>query len=205
MSNKGTLYIVSAPSGAGKTSLVSALLKKMPNLHASVSHTTRAMRPGEKEGVDYYFVDQAAFLALIDEQAFLEHAQVFNHFYGTSQKWVQQALLGGADVILEIDWQGAAQIRQLLPDCISIFVVPPSLNTLEERLTSRGQDASVVIKRRLSAAKEEISHFKEADYLIINDGFSEALNDIGSIILSKRLRLPRQEQKYASLLKDLLS
>ncbi|MEJ6611950.1 MAG: guanylate kinase [Porticoccus sp.] len=205
MPKKGTLYTVSAPSGAGKTSLVNALLKKTSGLHASVSHTTRAMRPGEKEGVDYYFVNQAAFLSLVDEQAFLEHAQVFNHFYGTSQKWVQQTLLSGADVILEIDWQGAAQIRRLLSDCISIFVLPPSLNALEERLTSRGQDASAVIKRRLSAAKEEISHFKEADYLIINDGFSEALDDIGSIILSKRLKLPRQEQKYLSLLKDLLS
>ncbi len=205
MSNKGTLYTVSAPSGAGKTSLVNALLKTISGLHASVSHTTRAMRLGEKEGVDYYFVDQAVFLSLVDEQAFLEHAQVFNHFYGTSQKWVQQTLLGGADVILEIDWQGAAQVRRLLPGCISIFVLPPSLNALEERLKNRGQDASAVIKRRLSAAKEEISHFKEADYLIINDDFSEALDDIGSIILSKRLKLPRQEQKYLSLLKDLLS
>ncbi|MFT6300093.1 MAG: guanylate kinase [Saprospiraceae bacterium] len=205
MPNKGTLYTISAPSGAGKTSLVNALLKMTPDLCVSISHTTRTMRPGEIEGINYHFVDEPAFHALVDNQDFLEYAQVFNHFYGTSQKWVQQTLLSGVDVILEIDWQGAAQVRCLLPDCVSIFILPPSLEALEERLTNRGQDDSVVISRRLASAQEEMSHFTEAKYLIINDGFDGALIELNSIILNRRLELPRQQQKYELLLKQLLS
>tara|TARA_B110000971_G_C19724470_1_gene370158 strand:+ start:24 stop:641 length:618 start_codon:yes stop_codon:yes gene_type:complete len=205
MPNKGTLYTISAPSGAGKTSLVNALLKMMPDLCVSISHTTRTMRPGEIEGINYHFVDEPAFLALVDKQDFLEYAQVFNHFYGTSQKWVQQTLLSGVDVVLEIDWQGAAQVRRLLPDCVSIFILPPSLDALEERLTNRGQDDSIVINRRLASAQEEMSHFAEAKYLIINDGFDEALIELNSIILNRRLKLPRQQKKYDLLLKQLLS
>ena len=205
MPNKGTLYTISAPSGAGKTSLVNALLKMMPDLCVSISHTTRTMRPGEIEGINYHFVDEPAFLALVDKQDFLEYAQVFNHFYGTSQKWVQQTLLSGVDVVLEIDWQGAAQVRRLLPDCVSIFILPPSLDALEERLTNRGQDDSIVINRRLASAQEEMSHFTEAKYLIINDGFDGALIELNSIILNRRLKLPRQQKKYDLLLKQLLS
>ena len=205
MSKAGTLYIVSAPSGAGKTTLVEALLKNMPNIKASISHTTRPMRPGEKEGVNYYFVSEEMFLSLINKDAFLEHAQVFNHFYGTSKEWVEKILSEGIDVILEIDWQGAEQIRDLIPESKSIFILPPSLEALEERLIKRGQDDPTVIKRRLAAAKEEISHYMTADYLLINDGFDETLVEFNSIILHERLKLQSQKQKNLNLLNSLLS
>jgi guanylate kinase len=205
MSKPGTLYIVSAPSGAGKTTLVGALLKKMPDVKASISHTTRPMRPGEKEGVNYHFVSEEIFLSLVNKEAFLEHAQVFNHFYGTSKEWVEKTLSEGVDVILEIDWQGAEQIRDLIPESKSIFILPPSLEALEERLIKRGQDDSTVIKRRLAAAKEEISHYMMADYLLINDGFDETLVEFNSIILHERLKLQSQKQKKLNLLNSLLS
>ncbi len=205
MSKAGTLYIVSAPSGAGKTTLVGALLKNMPDIKASISHTTRPMRPGEKEGVNYHFVSEEMFLSLINKEAFLEHAQVFNHFYGTSKEWVEKTLSGGIDVILEIDWQGAEQIRDLIPESKSIFILPPSLEALEERLIKRGQDDPTVIKRRLAAAKEEISHYMMADYLLINDGFDETLVEFNSIILHERLKLQSQKQKNLNLLNSLLS
>lgn len=205
MSKAGTLYIVSAPSGAGKTTLVGALLKNMPDIKASISHTTRPMRPSEKEGVNYHFVSEEMFLSLINKEAFLEHAQVFNHFYGTSKEWVEKTLSGGIDVILEIDWQGAEQIRDLIPESKSIFILPPSLEALEERLIKRGQDDPTVIKRRLAAAKEEISHYMMADYLLINDGFDETLVEFNSIILHERLKLQSQKQKNLNLLNSLLS
>jgi guanylate kinase len=205
MSKAGTLYIVSAPSGAGKTTLVGALLKNMPDIKASISHTTRPMRPGEKEGVNYHFVSEEMFLSLINKEAFLEHAQVFNHFYGTSKEWVEKTLSEGIDVILEIDWQGAEQIRDLIPESKSIFILPPSLEALEERLIKRGQDDPIVIKRRLAAAKEEISHYMMADYLLINDGFDETLVEFNSIILHERLKLQSQKQKNLNLLNSLLS
>lgn len=205
MSKAGTLYIVSAPSGAGKTTLVGALLKNMPDIKASISHTTRPMRPGEKEGINYHFVTEEIFLSLINKEAFLEHAQVFNHFYGTSKKWVKKTLSEGIDVILEIDWQGAEQIRDLIPESKSIFILPPSLEALEERLIKRGQDDPTVIKRRLAAAKEEISHYMMADYLLINDGFDETLVEFNSIILHERLKLQSQKQKNLNLLNSLLS
>ncbi|MCH9797294.1 guanylate kinase [Porticoccus sp.] len=205
MSKAGTLYIVSAPSGAGKTTLVGALLKNMPDIKASISHTTRPMRPGEKEGVNYHFVSEEMFLSLINKEAFLEHAQVFNHFYGTSKEWVEKTLSEGIDVILEIDWQGAEQIRDLIPESKSIFILPPSLEALEERLIKRGQDDPTVIKRRLAAAKEEISHYMMADYLLINDGFDETLVEFNSIILHERLKLQSQKQKNLNLLNSLLS
>jgi len=205
MSKAGTLYIVSAPSGAGKTTLVGALLKNMPDIKASISHTTRPMRPGEKEGVNYHFVSEEMFLSLINKEAFLEYAQVFNHFYGTSKEWVEKTLSGGIDVILEIDWQGAEQIRDLIPESKSIFILPPSLEALEERLIKRGQDDPTVIKRRLAAAKEEISHYMMADYLLINDGFDETLVEFNSIILHERLKLQSQKQKNLNLLNSLLS
>mgnify|MGYP001285692056 FL=1 len=205
MSKAGTLYIVSAPSGAGKTTLVEALLKNMPDIKASISHTTRPMRPGEKEGVNYYFVSEEMFFSLINKDAFLEHAQVFNHFYGTSKEWVEKILSEGIDVILEIDWQGAEQIRDLIPESKSIFILPPSLEALEERLIKRGQDDPTVIKRRLASAKEEISHYMTADYLLINDGFDETLVEFNSIILHERLKLQSQKQKNLNLLNSLLS
>ena len=205
MSKAGTLYIVSAPSGAGKTTLVGALLKDMPDIKASISHTTRPMRPGEKEGINYHFVSEETFLSLINKEAFLEHAQVYNHFYGTSKEWVEKTLSEGVDVILEIDWQGAEQIRDLIPESKSIFILPPSLEALEERLIKRGQDDSTVIKRRLAAAKEEISHYMMADYLLINDGFDETLVEFNSIILHERLKLQSQKQKNLNLLNSLLS
>ncbi len=205
MSKVGTLYTVSAPSGAGKTTLVEALLNNMPDIKASISHTTRPMRRGEKEGVNYHFVSEEMFLSLINKDAFLEYAQVFNHFYGTSKEWVEKTLSEGIDVILEIDWQGAEQIRDLIPESKSIFILPPSLEALEERLIKRGQDDPTVIKRRLAAAKEEISHYMMADYLLINDGFDETLVEFNSIILHERLKLQSQKQKNLNLLNSLLS
>ena len=205
MSKVGTLYTVSAPSGAGKTTLVEALLNNMPDIKASISHTTRPMRPGEKEGVNYHFVSEEMFLSLINKDAFLEYAQVFNHFYGTSKEWVEKTLSEGIDVILEIDWQGAEQIRDLIPESKSIFILPPSLEALEERLIKRGQDDPTVIKGRLAAAKEEISHYMMADYLLINDGFDETLVEFNSIILHERLKLQSQKQKNLNLLNSLLS
>ena len=205
MSNRGTLYTVSAPSGAGKTSLVTALLETVEDIRVSVSHTTRTMRPGEEDGVNYHFVDEATFVTMLNNNAFLEHARVFNHYYGTAQAWVEELLVQGKDVILEIDWQGAEQVRRLLPDCIGIFVLPPSPQALEERLTGRGQDDSAVINHRLAEAQKEMSHFVEADYLIINDDFDTAVSELQAIILSQRLKLENQQQKNCKLLKDLLS
>ena len=205
MSKVGTLYTVSAPSGAGKTTLVEALLNNMPDIKASISHTTRPMRRGEKEGVNYHFVSEEMFLSLINKDAFLEYAQVFNHFYGTSKEWVEKTLSEGIDVILEIGWQGAEQIRDLIPESKSIFILPPSLEALEERLIKRGQDDPTVIKGRLAAAKEEISHYMMADYLLINDGFDETLVEFNSIILHERLKLQSQKQKNLNLLNSLLS
>lgn len=205
MSSRGTLYTISAPSGAGKTSLVKALLDSVTDIRVSVSHTTRPIRPGEEDGVNYHFVDEKAFLAMLDNNAFLEHAKVFNHYYGTAQAWVEEALAKGEDVILEIDWQGAEQIRRLRPDCIGIFILPPSRQALEQRLTGRGQDDQSVIDHRLSEAKEEMTHFVAADYLVINDDFETALSELQTIIISQRLKLPYQQQKNRQLLTDLLS
>lgn len=205
MSSRGTLYTISAPSGAGKTSLVKALLETVENIRVSVSHTTRTMRPGEEDGINYHFVDETTFVTMLNNNAFLEHARVFNHYYGTAQAWVEELLAQGKDVILEIDWQGAEQVRRLLPDCIGIFVLPPSPQALEERLTGRGQDDSEVINHRLAEAQKEMSHFVESDYLIINDDFDTAVSELQAIILSQRLRIERQQQKNCKLLKDLLS
>jgi len=205
MSSRGTLYIVSAPSGAGKTSLVKALLENVNDIRVSVSHTTRSMRPGEKDGINYHFVDEATFTTMLDNNAFLEHAKVFNNYYGTAQAWVQEILAKGEDVVLEIDWQGAEQIRRLLPECVSIFILPPSPKALEQRLNNRGQDDQAVIDHRLAEAQEEMSHFVEADYLVINDDFDTALSELRAIVISQRLKLANQQQKNHQLLKDLLS
>lgn len=203
--SKGILYTVSAPSGAGKTSLVNALVKSNPEVCVSVSHTTRPMRPGEQDGVNYHFVSHEEFQTMLGEGVFLEHAEVFGNWYGTSQPWVEKTLASGMDVILEIDWQGAAQVRKLMPDTVSLFILPPSLSALRQRLTGRGQDDPAVIERRMNEAINEISHYVEADYLIINDDFTTALAQFQALITSQHLRRAVQADRHQSLLRELLS
>jgi guanylate kinase len=205
MSSTGTLFTVSAPSGAGKTSLVTALAQERHTLRVSVSHTTRPQRPGEIDGTNYHFISEAAFLEMLDRTEFLEHARVFDNLYGTSQAWVEQQLAAGVDVVLEIDWQGAQQIKHLMPASKSIFIVPPSRAALLERLTSRGQDDTTVIQRRMSEATQEMSHYGESDYLIINDVFETALCDLQTIITSQQLLTEKQIVSQQSLLSSLLS
>ncbi|NLY15503.1 MAG: guanylate kinase [Gammaproteobacteria bacterium] len=200
----GTLYIISAPSGAGKTSLVSALLEDLPFVRVSVSHTTRAARPGEIDGVNYHFTSVDSFGAMVGRGEFLEHAEVFGNFYGTSHPWVKQTLAGGHDLILEIDWQGAQQVRRLLPEARSIFILPPSTEALRQRLNNRGQDNGDTIDRRMQEAATEMSHYVEYDYLIINDDFKTALNELKSIFISGRLTQTAQQQRYSQLLSRLL-
>lgn len=204
MTTPGTLYIISAPSGGGKTSLVNALLQDVSNLEVSISHTTRPKRPGEKDGVNYHFVDEAAFTNLINKQAFLEYAKVFENYYGTSRQWVENKLQAGIDIILEIDWQGAQQIRKLLPKSIGVFILPPSLEILAERLRERGQDEETVIARRLAEARIEMSHYQEYQYLVVNDDFTRALVDLKTIIQARHLRLEVQKIKYQDLIENLL-
>jgi guanylate kinase len=201
----GRLYVVSAPSGAGKTSLVAALLKRDASIVVSVSHTTRAARPGEQDGVNYNFVSIEQFRALVAQQGFLEHAEVFGNLYGTSRHWVDQRLQAGLDVILEIDWQGAQQIRRQYPDMCSIFILPPSIATLRERLQARAQDDASTIERRMRQAVSECSHFHEFDYLVVNDDFDLALQDLVTIFRAQRLRQSPQSQRHAALLHELLS
>ncbi|MDO3388616.1 guanylate kinase [Gilvimarinus sp. SDUM040013] len=203
--SKGILYTVSAPSGAGKTSLVQALVESNPEVCVSVSHTTRPMRPGEHNGVNYHFVSHEQFASMLEQSAFLEHAEVFGNLYGTSQHWVEDTLTSGMDVILEIDWQGAEQVRKLMPDTVSLFILPPSLPALQQRLTGRGQDDPAVIERRMNEAINEISHYIEADYLIINDDFTVALAQFQALITSQHLRQPVQSDRHRALLSELLS
>lgn len=205
MHSQGTLYTISAPSGAGKTSLVAELLKRTAQLSVSISHTTRAMRPGEQDGVNYHFISHDKFHEMLGRAAFLEHAQVFDNFYGTSQQWVESELARGEDVILEIDWQGAQQVRRLMPETIAIFILPPSREALNERLTGRGQDDDSVIQRRMDAAVAEMLHYVEGDYVVINDDFDVALADLESIIRARRLQLDKQQDRHAKLLRALLS
>lgn len=205
MTSTGTLFTVSAPSGAGKTSLVTALTDRCQDLQVSVSHTTRPMRPGEVDGVNYHFVAENKFLAMLERAEFLEHARVFGNLYGTSQIWVEKQLSLGIDVILEIDWQGALQVKQLMPTSQSIFILPPSRATLEQRLTARGQDDSEIIARRMSEAVEEMSHYTQSDYLIVNNDFDLALSELHSVVTSQRLRTTSQIQTQAELLQDLLN
>ncbi len=202
---KGTLYVISAPSGAGKTSLVTAILQQEPLLGVSISHATRCMRPGEQDGVNYHFVDRPVFEAMIARGEFLEHADVFGNYYGTSQLWVAETLAAGRDVILEIDWQGAVQVRRLMPECVSVFIVPPSAAALRSRLTGRGTDAPEVVERRLKEAREECSHALEFDYLVVNDDFGAALANLMSIVAAQRLRVVAQEARYADLLAELVA
>jgi guanylate kinase len=199
----GNLFIVTAASGAGKTSLVKALLAKDPQLRLSISHTTRKPRPGEVNGTDYHFVDDATFLSMLGEGQFLESAEVHEARYGTSQSAVDAPLKAGFDVILEIDWQGAEQVRRLYPQAVSVFVLPPSVETLAHRLNNRGQDSSETIAKRVAAAREEMRHVSEFDYVTINDDFDVALQDISAIIRTQRLACAAQLQRYASLIQTL--
>jgi guanylate kinase len=202
----GTLYVVSAPSGAGKTSLVRALLDSTGGeLVLSVSHTTRAPRPGEVDGRDYHFVDVETFRRMIDDGAFLEHARVFDNYYGTARQGIEMQLEQGRDVILEIDWQGARQVRRALPESVGIFILPPSREALRERLCARGQDDESVIARRMQDAVNEMSHYGEYDYLVINEVFRTAHDDLAAITRSRRLRLAGQQQRHAALLAALLA
>ncbi|MFG0723167.1 guanylate kinase [Pseudomonas sp. GLN_6] len=204
MATSGTLYIISAPSGAGKSSLVKALIDSEAQIRVSVSHTTRAMRPGEVDGVHYHFVDHPQFTAMLEQSEFLEHAQVFDNFYGTSQKWVEQTLADGYDLILEIDWQGAQQVRRLMPEAKSIFILPPTLEALRHRLTNRGQDSGEIIERRMREAVSEMSHYVEYDYLLINDDFAHALSDLKAIFRANQLLQGPQQQRHNGLLSELL-
>ncbi|HEY6529097.1 MAG TPA: guanylate kinase [Cellvibrionaceae bacterium] len=201
----GTLFTVSAPSGAGKTSLVNALVAATAGVQVSISHTTRQMRPGEVNGVNYHFVEPAQFLQMLGQSDFLEHAQVFKHYYGTSAAWVSETLAKGTDVILEIDWQGAAQVRRQIPEAVSLFILPPSQACLLERLTGRGQDAQAVIDARMAEAKSEISHYVESDYIIVNDDFAQALKEFQAIVIAHRLTQAKQAERHAPLLSSLLA
>ena len=201
----GTLYIVSAPSGSGKTTLVKALIEQIDTLRVSVSHTTRPMRPGEVDGVNYHFTSREQFLKQVNEGDFLEHAEVFGNLYGTSQSTVEQTLAEGHDLILEIDWQGAQQVRRALPQARSVFILPPSREALQERLSNRGQDSEEVIAARMALATAEMSHYVEYDYIVINDDFQVALDELKALLTSSRLTLARQQAVCHPLLSALLS
>jgi len=202
--NKGKLYIISAPSGAGKTSLVKQLVADLEQLSVSVSHTTRKMRDGESDGKDYFFISLDDFKKMIEQQAFLEHAQVFDNFYGTTQQSVEESLNNGVDIILEIDWQGAQQVRKMLPESVSIFILPPSIEVLQQRLENRGQDCQEIIDRRMQDAVNEMSHCDEFDYLIVNDDFNQALAELTGVVVSQRLEKKRQLETLAPLLNKLI-
>jgi guanylate kinase len=196
---RGLLFIVAAPSGAGKSSLVNAVLEEDPNLVLSISHTTRAPRPGEANGREYHFTDRATFTRMIGAGEFLESAEVHGNLYGTSQAAVQGVRESGRDVVLEIDWQGAQQVRRLFPDAVGIFILPPSMAELERRLRARNQDPDEVIRRRLAAAADEVSHLAEFDYVIINKYFEEARRDLAAVVRACRLRLPIQAERHPEL------
>ena len=199
----GNLFIISAPSGAGKTSMVSALLRSNRQIALSISYTTRAPRPGETDGKEYHFVSRDKFLQMAQQGDFLESAEVYGNLYGTSQSWIEKQLASGRDILLEIDWQGAAQVRKLMPQAISIFILPPSLAALESHLNGRGQDSAEVIARRLQASQEDISHVAEFDYVIINDKLDEALRQLDAVITAAGLRRDSQLARHASLIDQL--
>lgn len=195
----GTLFIVTAPSGAGKTSLVRALLDADQGVRLSISYTTRAPRPGEEDGSDYHFIDRATFTAMQSRGEFLEHAEVHGNLYGTSKPWIEAQMRQGADILLEIDWQGAQQVRQAMSGTIGIFILPPSMEALAQRLKNRGTDSADVIERRLSAARAEISHYSEFDYVIINNDFANAAADLIAVVRTSRLRLSAQQERLRTL------
>ncbi len=201
--SSGTLYVVAAPSGTGKTTLVKALVESIPNITVSISHTTRPKRPAEIDGVNYHFIDQNTFKDMIKQEEFLEHATVFGNLYGTSNTWVKKTLEAGNDVILEIDWQGYQQIRRLFPKCIGIFILPPSAEALSDRLVTRNQDKPEVVKQRLADIRETVSHIHEFDYVLVNDSFETAVTDLKTIVLAGRLVERIQTRKYAKLIEQL--
>ena len=200
----GCLFVLAAPSGGGKTSLVKALLEREPGMRLSVSYTTRPPRPGERDGVDYHFVDEAKFRALNDAGEFLEHAHVHGNWYATSATWLAREVQAGHDVLLEIDWQGARQVRKLIAGAVLVFILPPSLASLEDRLKKRGQDAPEVIVRRLEAAREEMRHCGEFDYVIMNQDFARAVDDLSVIVRAARLAAARQLVRHAALIAKLV-
>ena len=200
----GHLYVISAPSGAGKTSLVKALLESTHNLEVSVSHTTRDIRPGETDGINYHFVDGSEFESIRDANGFFGWAQVFGNFYGTSSQAVQEKLADGIDVILEIDWQGARQVKALVNTAISIFVLPPSTAALRSRLTDRGQDNDEIIEGRMQAARDEMAHYSDADFIVLNDDFETALHDLQCIVRAQRLSQGTQSRELTRVIADLL-
>ncbi|WP_188629444.1 guanylate kinase [Oceanisphaera marina] len=208
MAHCGTLFIISSPSGAGKSSLIKALLERPSadgKLQVSVSHTTRAERPGEVDGIHYHFIDQPEFKALIERGAFYEWAEVFGNYYGTSREWIDEQLAQGIDILLDIDWQGARQIRAQSPSAKSIFILPPSRIELERRLNARQQDSAEVIKGRMDKAVSEMSHYNEYDYLLVNDHFDQALNRLSAIIEAERANTDKQAIRYQDLLCGLLA
>ena len=200
---KGNVFIICAPSGAGKTSLVAELLRRDRSARLSVSHTTRAPRPGEQDGRNYHFVSRPAFEAMIGRGEFLESAEVHGNLYGTSQAWIDEQLARDVDIVLEIDWQGAQQVRRLIAEAIGIFILPPSPDTLRRRLIDRGQDSEAVIERRLQAARGEIAHLAEFDYVMINNNFDDAVEDLVSIVRATRLRTAAQVSRHSDLINSL--
>ena len=196
----GSLYIISAPSGAGKTSLISELIKQDTDIKVAISHTTRPMRQGEEEGKHYHFTTIEAFKHKIEQAHFLEYAEVFGNYYGTSNQAIDDQLESNHDVILEIDWQGAQQVRQLRPDAISIFILPPSVDALEQRLCARKQDSQAVIKTRVQQSRDDMRHYDEFDYIVINDDFDDAVQDLASIFQSNRMKLANQQQRHRQFL-----
>lgn len=201
----GCLFVLAAPSGAGKTSIVRALLEREPGMRLSISYTTRPPRPGETDGADYHFVDEARFMALKEAGEFLEHAFVHGNWYATSATWLSGEVQAGHDMLLEIDWQGARQVRTLIPDAVLVFILPPSLATLRERLEKRGTDSQEVIARRLEAAREEMRHCNDFDYVIMNQDFARAVDDLSVIVRAARLTASRQQVRHAALIAKLLN
>jgi len=199
----GNLFIISAPSGAGKTSLVRALLDIDTHIDLSVSYTTRDPRSGEQDGKDYHFVGRETFLEMAKRGEFMESAEVYGNLYGTSQTWISREIANGRDILLEIDWQGAAQVRRLFPDCISIFILPPSIAELEQRLKGRGKDNDAVIAKRMAAVREDVAHIAEFNYVIINDNLSDALRELNAVVLSARLRCAKQLSRHQALINQL--
>ncbi|QLI80670.1 guanylate kinase [Chitinibacter fontanus] len=200
---KGNLFVVTAPSGAGKTTLVAALLAADANVQLSISYTTRQPRAGEVNGKDYHFVERAEFERMINAGELLEHAEVYGNYYGTSQVWINEVIQNGRDILLEIDWQGAQQVRRLFPEAIGLFVLPPSLETLESRLRNRGKDSEEVIAKRMAVAREECSHVDEFDYVIVNEHIDDAVRDIVAVVRAQRLTLAGQSLRHTALISSL--